>query len=245
MDAARRQRDKLERRSRIIDAAEQVFLHTTVEHATMDQIAHAASVSKGSLYLYFKDKDDLYLSVALRAVDGLLERERIVQEQMREASGYAWFQAGLRCYADYALEFRDRFRVAMSWLSVQTPLVEGSPTFGEYKSKIAQAFQFGVDALERGKRDGSVRADLDTALSLFNLWGGLVGLLLMLSNSAEVARRIPFQVDFEKALECHLETLLASVHPRHGSPVATPTPDPELARSGVRLIGPRERAGLK
>jgi AcrR family transcriptional regulator len=239
MDPVRRQRDKFERRSQIMDAAECVFLTTTVEHATMEQIAQAADLSKGTLYLYFKDKEDLYLSIAQRAVEELVERERAVALRMQRAAGYAWFEAGMRCYADYALEYKDRFRVAMSWLSAQAPRVEGSPAFAAYRAKVAEAFQFGLDALERGKADGSVRPELDTSQSLFNLWGGLVGLLLMLSNPEEVSRRLPFDVDFRHALDGHLEVLLSSVkaqtRAREGSV------EPGLDQSGVRARAPSLR----
>src|SRR6187551_2824783 len=185
MDAAsRRQREKLERRYQIMDAAERVFLQTGVEHATMDHIACAANVSKGSLYLCFKDRDDLYLSIAQRAIDDLIEREEEVQEQMAGASGYEWFEAGLRCYVRYALEYQNRFRVAMSWLFAEEPIDESCAAYTDYQLGVSRAFQFGIEALELGKLDGSVRPELETSQTVFSMWGGLVGLLLMLSNVA-------------------------------------------------------------
>jgi AcrR family transcriptional regulator len=225
--ASRRHQERVERRLHIMDAAERVFVHTPVAHATMEQIAKAADLSKGSLYLYFEDKEDLYLSTAQRALDELIEREDAVRLQMAGHSGYTWFEAALRCYAAYAIEYPDRFRVAMSWLSAETPLDEDSPAFTRYRMSIAQAFQFGYEALELGKLDGSVRADIDTSLSLFNLWSGLVGMLLMLSNPAEVSRRIPFQVDFDRALEAHLEVLLNGVRAQ---------PAPQVEQSGLRMV---------
>ena len=54
--AERRQREKEERRSCIVAAAEAVFLEKGLDVATMDEIAARAEVSKGTLYLYFKEK---------------------------------------------------------------------------------------------------------------------------------------------------------------------------------------------
>lgn len=229
--AARRQREKLQRRFQIMDAAELVFLQTGVEGATMDQIARAAKVSKGSLYVYFEDKEDLYLSIAQRAIDDLIELEEAVQQRMGNCSGYEWFEAVARCYVKYALEYRTRFRVAMGWLSEATPLDEDSPAYTDYQIRVARAFQFGFEALELGKLDGSVRADLDSAVTLFSLWSSLVGLLLMLSNEEEARRRIPFEVDFDKALESHLVVLLNSL--KSGA-------FPMVEQSGLRMVlGPR------
>jgi len=232
--AARRQREKLERRFQIMDAAERVFLQTGVEHATMDHIARAANVSKGSLYLCFKDRDDLYLSIAQRAVDDLIEREEEVQQQMASSSGYEWFEAGLRCYVRYALEYQNRFRVAMSWMFIKEPLDEQSAAYTDYQIGVSRAFQFGIEALELGKLDGSVRPELEASHTLFSLWGGLVGLLLMLSNLEEARRRIPFEVDYERALETHLGVILESVK-------ATPAPMSE--QSGMRMVGGRRHSG--
>lgn len=235
MDAAsRRQREKLERRYQIMDAAERVFLQTGVEHATMDHIARAANVSKGSLYLCFKDRDDLYLSIAQRAIDDLIEREEEVQEQMVGASGYDWFEAGLRCYVRYALEYQNRFRVAMSWLFAEEPIDDSCAAYTDYQLGVSRAFQFGIEALELGKLDGSVRPELETSQTVFSMWGGLVGLLLMLSNVAAARRRIPFEVDYEGALEMHLEHVLQSIK-------AQPAPISE--HSAVRMVGRQRQSG--
>ncbi|HEY6722689.1 MAG TPA: TetR/AcrR family transcriptional regulator [Polyangiaceae bacterium] len=232
MDAtARRQREKLERRYQIMDAAERVFLQTGVEHATMDHIARAAQMSKGSLYLYFKDRDDLYLSIAQRAIHDLIEREEAVQERMARASGAEWFEAGLRCYVRYALEYQNRFRVAMSWLFAEEPLDDQSPAYVDYQLGVSRAFQFGIEALELGKLDGSVRPELESAQTVFSLWGGLVGLLLMLSNVDEARRRIPFEVDYEGALETHLGVVLQSIRAQVF---------PAVEQSGLRMVD-RER----
>jgi len=237
MDAtARRQREKLERRYQIMDAAERVFLQTGVEHATMDHIARAANVSKGSLYLYFKDRDDLYLSIAQRAIDDLIEREEAVQEQMTGASGAEWFEAGLRCYVQYALEYQNRFRVAMSWLFAEEPLDDQSAAYVDYQLGVSRAFQFGIEALELGKLDGSVRPELESSQTVFSLWGGLVGLLLMLSNVSEARRRIPFEVDYEGALETHLGVVLQSIRSSSAFPA--------VEQSGLRMVGiPRQSGG--
>jgi len=230
MDAvARRQREKLERRYQIMDAAERVFLQTGVEHATMDHIARAANVSKGSLYLYFKDRDDLYLSIAQRAIDDLIEREEEVQAQMASASGYEWLEAGFRCYVRYALEYQNRFRVAMSWLFAEEPLDDQSTAYKRYQLGVGRAFQFGIEALELGKLDGSVRSDLEGPQTVFSMWGGLMGLLLMLSNVTEARRRIPFEVDYEGALEAHLCTVLQSIKATHQFPA--------VEQSGLRMVG--------
>jgi TetR/AcrR family acrAB operon transcriptional repressor len=49
-----------ETRNRILDAAEAVFHERGVAHASLDQIAQAAGVTRGAIYWHFKDKADLF-----------------------------------------------------------------------------------------------------------------------------------------------------------------------------------------
>lgn len=65
----RRERERDARREEIISAAETVFFKRGLAEATMDEIAEAAELSKGTLYLYYKSKEDLYIAVSLRGAD--------------------------------------------------------------------------------------------------------------------------------------------------------------------------------
>jgi AcrR family transcriptional regulator len=59
----RRNREKLQRRRDIMNAAKEVFFAKGLKMATMDEIAEKAELSKGTLYLYFQSKEELYLSL--------------------------------------------------------------------------------------------------------------------------------------------------------------------------------------
>lgn len=60
--AAQAEEDSAKRRQ-ILDGARQVFLTRGFDAASMMDIAKAAGVSKGTLYVYFKDKDDLFAGI--------------------------------------------------------------------------------------------------------------------------------------------------------------------------------------
>ncbi len=74
----RKEREKEHRREEIIDAAQKIFFQKGLIVATMDEIAEAAELSKGTLYLYYKSKEDLYLAVMARGIDVLYEMFRDV-----------------------------------------------------------------------------------------------------------------------------------------------------------------------
>ena len=62
----RKQRERERRRQQIIVAAKRVFSERGFSKATMEDIAREAELSPGTLYLYFKNKDELYASLSLR-----------------------------------------------------------------------------------------------------------------------------------------------------------------------------------
>ncbi|MCW5692155.1 MAG: TetR/AcrR family transcriptional regulator [Pseudolabrys sp.] len=63
--------DDSAKRRQILDGARKVFLDRGFDAASMMDIAKAAGVSKGTLYVYFKDKDDLF--------DGMVRGECVMQ----------------------------------------------------------------------------------------------------------------------------------------------------------------------
>ena len=52
-----------ERKKQIINAAEEVFTQKGFDQARMDDIAEETGLSKGTLYLYFKSKEDLITAI--------------------------------------------------------------------------------------------------------------------------------------------------------------------------------------
>lgn len=51
------------RRQRIMDAARDILIRSSYQDLSLDGVARKAGIAKGTLYLYFRDKDDLLKSV--------------------------------------------------------------------------------------------------------------------------------------------------------------------------------------
>jgi len=82
--AERKQREKETqqrvRREQILNAAKRVFHSRGFSNATVEDIAKEAELSPAALYLYFKNKDDIYVSLNLQLLEylsGRLEDLRI------------------------------------------------------------------------------------------------------------------------------------------------------------------------
>ncbi len=61
----RKQREKEMRRKQIMEAAKKVFSAKGFNRATMEEIAGEAELSPGTLYLYFKNKEELHTSLSI------------------------------------------------------------------------------------------------------------------------------------------------------------------------------------
>ena len=59
---AKEPEDSVKRRQ-IVEGARVVFKALGFDAASMGEIARAAGVSKGTLYVYFKDKDELFQAI--------------------------------------------------------------------------------------------------------------------------------------------------------------------------------------
>jgi AcrR family transcriptional regulator len=69
--ANRKQREKNERHQIILDAAQLLFVEQGAEKLNMREVATATELSVGTIYLYFKDKNELLFAIQSRAFSRL------------------------------------------------------------------------------------------------------------------------------------------------------------------------------
>src|SRR3954470_14093464 len=68
------------KRRQIVDAARSVFLSQGYDAASMGEIARAAGVSKGTLYVYFENKEQLFDAIVMAESCGQAETAILVDE---------------------------------------------------------------------------------------------------------------------------------------------------------------------
>lgn len=72
--ASRREREQKMRREMILDAARELFKEKGYEATTVDEIAERAELGKGTIYSYFKSKDQIYISILEQGLESLQEQ---------------------------------------------------------------------------------------------------------------------------------------------------------------------------
>lgn len=188
----KRMEDRAERQARIEKAAEHVFAHRGVNAATMDDIARQSGVSKGALYLHFESKEQLYLSLAVRALQDLIGK---LEANSGAGTGFERISAFINTYGRYSLSDPARFCLAGAWFAPEWQIPANEPLAASYVELVRHALQLSVDVFEQGKRDGTIRSELDTQLTLLQFIGGMHGVLALRAKILEAPTQLPPQLD--------------------------------------------------
>ena len=209
--SSRRERERLERRAAILDAADRVFLDKGFDQATMDEIAAEAEFSKGTLYLYFKNKDDLFVALSTRKFEDMVDAFESLAAG--EPTGVAALRAILARYASFITANEQHFRVAMGRLISGDMFGDDLPSFADHQAQITRIVDSFITALERGKRDGTIRPELDSQATSGHLWGAIMGTMIIRINSDELARRFPRPISFDHHVEGFIRLVCGGLQP--------------------------------
>jgi len=104
----RKGRERLQRKGQIVDAARQLFLENGFLNVTMNEIAKATELSTGTLYLYFKNKEDIFGALAaIGAVklDEVIEKALSRKDPLDETNITKFIREYLDIYNDYGCYF--------------------------------------------------------------------------------------------------------------------------------------------
>lgn len=173
----RKEREKRMRRQQIMDAAKKVFASKGFGGATVENITEEAELSPATLYLYFKNKDELFASLNLRMLEDLIAKVEHVRDQKRlspEKKIDALEKALYEVYLTDPLNVVNvlRFQSKERLRSLSPELASQIRDYTQkYMNAIAEIF-------EKGVREGTF---LDCHPSAFAdiVWGLFAGLVLL------------------------------------------------------------------
>ena len=204
--AERRQREKEQRRESLVDAAERVFVREGYEASTMEQVAAEGEVSKGTLYLYFQNKDELRAAIGERWVTTLIDRLRGRIEGA--TSGLAGVRAVLESYHEHFAKRPDHCRLTLGWVSSPPQTHPCGESFEAHRARVQELVGLVVSTIERGQRDGSIRGDVDPPVVSVQLWGGFLGVWMVALNAKQVHGKMPVPVDLEAVVPAYIDTMV-------------------------------------
>jgi AcrR family transcriptional regulator len=158
------------RRNQILDAATKVFVRLGFQHARMDDIVEESGLSKGTLYWYFKSKEDIINAISrrlftgeLEKLEGLLEAEGTASERLMQLTNYR--VAGLKRMSNLVPIIFEFYAVAVHQQWVKQFIGE---YFKHFRGLLEDLIQQGIDRGEFYPVNAA-----ETAISLASMYEGL------------------------------------------------------------------------
>ncbi len=169
----RREREKLETREKILDAARELFIAEGYEGVSMRRIADKIEYSPTAIYVHFKDKDELFLEIChqdfRRLAQTFLAIGKIADpiERLRK-TGHA--------YIDFGLKNPNHYRTM--FMTPHPPILEKDLALEGKGNPEEDAYEFLRVTVAEAIKAGAFRDDLkDADLVAQTMWAGVHGVI--------------------------------------------------------------------
>ncbi len=166
----RKEREREARRVAILDAAKEIFKEKGFATATMDDIAKQAELAKGTVYLYYKSKEELLIGLVMRALDlmaevfeeGMAAKESAFEKLLSMGDAYWKFANEYPFYfvIMHIMEMPDRGRQEQVGEEVQQSL--------HYKSNCV--WRDMIALVDQSKADGMLKPEVGSFAFAMLLW---------------------------------------------------------------------------
>ena len=169
----RRERDRQEMRDNILRAAMKLFSEESFEKTTMRRIAEAIDYTPGTLYWYFKDKDEIVFALHQRGFEMLFAMQ---QPTMAIADPVERLRTLADVYLDFALE-NPQYYDLMFINSATGRCIErdegswkaGEAAFGVLRETVRQVIE-----------SGRMRGTTDPDVAAYACWAAVHGIASLL-----------------------------------------------------------------
>ncbi len=198
----RREREKEQRRQAIVNAAEKIFFSKGYEKSTMDDVAAESELSKGTLYLYFKSKEEVYLAIILRGMK--LLRSMFEEAVSQKINGLEKVREIGEAYTKFYFEHHNYYDALMYYSLMEVDVFGDSPAGSELKAFLEnkEVMTILVNALKEGIKDGTIRNDIDPEKAAIILWGQSSGILQLMTTKGHAMEHV-FEFTREEILESY------------------------------------------
>ena len=214
--------EKQQRENRIIDMAEPVFFEKGYDGTTIIEIANASGYNKRSIYLYFKDKEEIFLAVVLRGLTRLYDALAAVSgsSDIRDL-GHAFFDFSL-AHPDY-LKLIMVYEASLCVYRGERASGSGVGAFcetggrGGYREKCQAKTDAIAALITRSLETAIAGKQIQTALTpeqlMLVLWGqvfGVLQIILMRQEGFEDTYGISYKALFDTFLDMTAAALSVS-----------------------------------
>jgi AcrR family transcriptional regulator len=186
-----RKKGKENRKNTILKAARRLFFDRGFKSVTVDNIAAKAEVSKGSIYLCFESKEEIYAQILIS--DNIALYERIKNFSHTEASAAQLLLEFARIYVDYFLNNNELFRILMTFMMQTSQMNLTEKQNNELIRSTNQNIMIISEIIQKGVDSGEFSPIGDIQQMQNGIWGmlnGIISLYLFTGNPIKRTERI-------------------------------------------------------
>ncbi len=185
----RKQWEREQRKGRIIDIAQNIFFSRGFDGATVDDIAKSAGYNKRTIYLYFNDKEDLFLAVVHRGLKLFYETLKMAIENSDDSTFKVHELA--QAFYSFSIDHPEFFNLIMIYESrnhiYYRDTVDESDEvyFGMCQNMSNLSGKLVTDAISSDIKKKYIKTDLKPKQMMILLWGqifGIMQIILMRKN---------------------------------------------------------------
>jgi AcrR family transcriptional regulator len=184
--AERKEREKKARRQAILDAARECFFKDGFEATTISQIAEKVELSTGTLYLYFKNKEEIYVSILEEGLEILYAVMK--DSEVADATPSQLLEGYANAYYRFYTEHGEYFDI-MFFLRRPDRRVEVERELEEkLERQTSSCLGLVESAIERGIREGDFRM-VSSYEAARVMWATMNGIMVLHEQRTEEITR--------------------------------------------------------
>ena len=171
----RKIRERINRENTILDAAEKVFFSQGFDQSTMDDVAKTAELSKGSLYNYFKNKNELCIGIVSRSLRLLIEY--MEKSLMKDSSGLNNISRALKAFLLFKEDNPEYYCALQSYKQHSCGCGSSSKFLNSSVKENRHINTLLIKLFKEGISDNSISKDVIPEKAADALWGEFSGIL--------------------------------------------------------------------
>ncbi|MCX5849281.1 MAG: TetR/AcrR family transcriptional regulator [Deltaproteobacteria bacterium] len=183
----RKEREKQARKESIFEAARRVFQEKGYQLTSMSKIAEEAELSKATIYLYFKNKDDLFLSMTTEPLKKLKKEFEKIAKTDKSPEEKIFMLS--RAFVKHWEKNRVDYQLGDTFITTYNRQSETNRSlFNKINEPLEEILNIGIRILKDGIKTGSFKNEIDPEKVMLIGWRAFVG-LLQIVNFVDISKK--------------------------------------------------------
>lgn len=195
-------------KKQIAAAAGKLFMEKGIERTSMNDIVKESGYGKATLYVYFKNKDEIVGMLALESMKKLLKCIQAVMN--KDETAEQQYVDICKEVVSFQKNFPDYFLIAISNINVD---LESDNILETEKETFMIGEQINYELaklMKRGIEKGELKEDLLLPQTIFTLWAAISGIITMSDNKNAYIKKT-MDMDRNQLLEYSFKLLFEAL----------------------------------